>query len=426
MTSYIFINRFFHPDHSATSQILSDLAFHLASKSEPVAVIASQMRYDAPDIILPAREIIGGVEIFRVRTTRFGRRLLLGRVFDYLSFYLAAAYMLCRLARHGDLVVAKTDPPMLSVLVAPFARLCGFRTVNWLQDLYPEVACELGVAAMRGRVGKVIAWLRDVSLRSATLNVAIGEDMARRLCGRGIPEWKIAVAPNWSDDRVIQPVAISDNSLRTKWGLNDKFVVAYSGNLGRAHDTDTLIGAARELKDRNDIVFLFIGGGHGAEQLRAHAHEARLKSILFKPYQPREALAESLGVGDVHWLSLKPGLDGLLLPSKFYGIAAAGRPVIVIGSTEGELARLVVVERCGIAIAPGQSKELAAAIVGLADDRERCNALGRRIRDLLNQRFSKAIALKRWRILLDQVAAGTGPEIAGSASTADMGTDASL
>src|SRR5262245_59016805 len=147
----IFLNRFLHPDHSATSQMLSDLAFALAKPGAAVTVITSRQRYDAPMDALPPRETVDGVSIYRVWTSRFGRANLLGRVIDYATFYLSAAWRLWRLARPGDVVIAKTDPPMLSVIAVPLCRRRGVRLINWLQDIFPETAQALGVG---GRVAR--------------------------------------------------------------------------------------------------------------------------------------------------------------------------------------------------------------------------------------------------------------------------------
>ena len=148
----IFVNRFFFPDHSATSQILSDLTFHLAAAGHEVHVITSTQIYDAPDAALPRCESIKGVNVHRVASTRFGRAALPGRALDYLSFYRSARSRLDEIARAGDTVVAKTDPPLLSIMLAPTARRRGARLVNWLQDIYPETAAVLGVPLIRGSV----------------------------------------------------------------------------------------------------------------------------------------------------------------------------------------------------------------------------------------------------------------------------------
>jgi len=148
----IFVNRFFFPDHSATSQILSDLTFHLAAAGHEVHVITSTQIYDAPDAALPRCESIKGVNVHRVASTRFGRAALPGRALDYLSFYRSARSRLDEIARAGDTVVAKTDPPLLSIMLAPTARRRGARLVNRLQDIYPEIAAVLGVPLIRGSV----------------------------------------------------------------------------------------------------------------------------------------------------------------------------------------------------------------------------------------------------------------------------------
>lgn len=167
MARIIFVNRYFFPDHSATSQILSDLAFALAASGRAIAVITSQQRYDDPHARMPRRETERGVDIYRVSTTRFGRAGLAGRSIDYLSFYREAFAALRRLAQPGDIVVAKTDPPLLSIVAMLAARQRRAHLVNWLRDLYPEVAAALGVPLLKGPLGSVLAQLRDWSLRAA-------------------------------------------------------------------------------------------------------------------------------------------------------------------------------------------------------------------------------------------------------------------
>lgn len=397
MPRFLFVNRFYAPDHSATSQILTDLCRSLAADGEAVTVIASRTRYDDPAARLPAEEDLDGVRVVRVATTRFGRATVPGRLADYLSFYVTATIAMLRLVRRGDVLVAKTDPPLISVPAAMVARLRGARLVNWLQDLYPEVAAAMGMGWAGGAIGKAAAALRDRSLRRAVLNVAVGELMAERLERRGIPSGRIAVVQNWSSDSDVVPVAAEANPLRLEWGYRESdFVVAYSGNLGRAHEAETLLDAAARLAARDDIRFLFIGGGHGLAGAKARGGA----NIAFRPYQPRERLAESLAVGDVHWLSLLEGFEGLIVPSKFFGIAAAGRPVIAVTHPRGEIARLVSANECGAVVPPGAGAGLASAIEAMADDRANCLAMGRRARLLIESHFSQAHAIDRFKRLL--------------------------
>jgi glycosyltransferase involved in cell wall biosynthesis len=410
MRKIVFLNRFFYPDHSATSQILSDLAFHLAEAGREVHVVSSRQRYDDPGALLVNEEIISGVHVHRIATTRFGRKQLVGRAVDYLSFYALLRSALLDLARPHDIIVAKTDPPLLSIVAMNAARHRGARLVNWLQDLYPEVAVELQVPYLRGPIAGGLTGLRDRSLRLAAMNVVVGQKMATKVMAAGVAADKVRVIPNWCDDAEIVPVPPADNPLRAAWGLEGRFVVGYSGNLGRAHEFETMLGAAEHLSGHARIVFLLVGGGHAFEALARRVKERKLEAMFrFMPYQDRAHLKHSLGVADVHLISLRPRLEGLIVPSKFYGIAAAGRPILAITATDGEFAPIITAHQCGLVIEPGRGVELARAIATLSEDADRCIRMGQRARAMLEAEFTREKAFEHWRNLLDQVGSGSSP-----------------
>lgn len=398
----VFVNRFFYPDHSATSQMVSDLAFFLASRGHSVNVVTSRLRYDDPAAELPGWESIRGVEVHRVWTTRFGRAGLVGRALDYASFYLTATLGLLRLVRPGDVVAAKTDPPLISVPAGWVAHRRRARLVNWLQDLFPEVAGALGMGFANGAVGGVLARQRDRSLGYAAMNVAIGERMRERLLALGVEPVRVAVVPNWSDDERIRPMTPQASRLREEWRLKARFVVGYSGNLGRAHDYSTVLAAAERLRAEAEIVFLFIGGGASLERLRAEAEGRALGNLVFRPYQPAERLSESLAVPDVHLVSLRPEMEGLIVPSKYYGIAAAARPAIFVGDPRGEIGALLSESEAGLAVAQGDGAGLAEAIRCLRDAPALRERMGRNARRLCEERYSRHAALAQWeRLLVD-------------------------
>jgi colanic acid biosynthesis glycosyl transferase WcaI len=407
MRRLIFINRFFAPDHSATSQILSDLAFDLAGGGREVRLVTSRQIYDDPKAALPERETINGVDVHRVASTEFGRAALIGRSIDYVSFYRSVRRCLDELVRRGDIVIAKTDPPLMSVVARPVARRNGARLVNWLQDIYPETAVELSVPFMRGPVAASLAALRNVTLREAAATVVVGDLMARKVEALGAPAECVHVIPNWCNDEDIRLVPNADNPLRQEWNLADKFVLGYSGNLGRAHDLETVLGAAERLRDEPRVAFLMIGGGKRFDELSAAVQARGLAGAFrFLPYQARTLLSYSLGAADAHWVSLDPRLEGLMVPSKFYGIAAAGKPIVVIGDPDGELGRLVQGNACGFAIAPGDSDALTAALRQLLDAPQTVSEMGMRARQMLDAQFTRRQGLARWRRLLDQLDAG--------------------
>lgn len=379
----VFVNRYFHPDHSATSQIASDLAFHLAAQGWNVAAITSRQIYDQPKASQPASETVHGVRIVRVWSTRFGRSALPGRATDYLTFYLSAFLALLR--ERGALVIAMTDPPLISV----FAAAASKRVLNWTQDLFPEVASALGV-----RAPDLLRRLRDWSLRRARVNVVLGERMAARVPNS-------VVIHNWAD-RGLAPVEASTNALRSEWGLSEEFVVGYSGNLGRAHELDTIVEAADRLRGEPGppIRFLFIGGGAKLDTVKRAAGT----NAMFLPYQPRERLSESLSAADVHLVSLIPSLEGLIVPSKFYGAIAVGRPVVFVGDPDGEIPRIIRSSGCGRVVAAGDAAELARTLRELALNREMAKAMGERGLDLHRRRFARQHAFAAWERVLGEYA----------------------
>ena len=398
----VFVNRFFHPDHSATSQLLSDLAFFLVVQGLQVTIITSRQIYDDPIAKLAANEVIRGVNVRRVWTSRFGRQRLWGRALDYLSFYFAAGRCLLRTVRTGDIVVAKTDPPLISVVACVVTKLRGASLINWIQDLFPEVGTALKVRGVRF-VDRPLRLLRNASLRAARRNVVLGELMARRLAAQGVREDSTSVIHNWSDEAHIWPIDRDKNPLRKEWGLKKKFVVGYSGNMGRAHEFETIIDAAELLKDKEGLRFLFIGGGAQADHIARESERRGLCNVIFKPYQPRDKLSFGLGVADVHLISLQPDLEGLIVPSKFYGIAAAGRPTIYIGARDGEIPAILKRAACGITVEPGQGGELARRIEELSGDQSTLARLGQNARSLFDREFSKSHALAKWRAVIDGV-----------------------
>jgi colanic acid biosynthesis glycosyl transferase WcaI len=397
-----FVNRFFSPDLTATSQILSDLAFTLAERGLAVTVVTSRLRNDVPGALLSRRENIRGVEVVRVRTSRFGGEARLRwRLFDYLSFYGPATLALLTRVRRGDLIVAKTDPPLISVFASAIARLRGARLVNWLQDVFPEIAEKTQMGVFLG--GRVVRWLRtlrDSSLQRALVNVVLGESMLRLIAARGVPPERIRLVANWVDERKITPLAREESALRSPWGLEGKFVVGYSGNMGQVHEFDTVISAAVRLARREDIVFLFIGRGKQRWVLEGEVRERGLRNVRFKPYQDQEVLRESLGALDVHLVTQKPAVEGLVFPSKVYAALAAGRPVVFIGPTDGDVVRLLREGGCGLAFAAGDTDGVAGAIEQLAADRARGEAMGANGRRMLESRFSRSRAIAAWESLL--------------------------
>jgi glycosyltransferase involved in cell wall biosynthesis len=243
--------------------------------------------------------------------------------------------------------------------------------------------------------------VRNVSLQRAAANVVVSNHMGQHVRRAGVACDRVHVIPNWTNDEEICPVGHEQNQLRREWGLNGRFVVGYSGNLGRAHEFETVLSAAEQLRCRSEIVFVFIGGGYQFDLLVRAVEARRLQErFRFFPPQRAELLKYSLSVADVHLISLKPELEGLIVPSKLYGIAAVGRAIISVSASDGEIAALLRDHACGLVIEPGNGRALAEALVLLSANPCQVMEMGRRARKMLDDRFTRKAALGAWQRLL--------------------------
>lgn len=380
--------------------MLSDLAFELVTAGVKVEIVTSRLRYDDTNATLTPFEVINGVCVHRIWTSSFGRNNLAGRAIDYLTFYLSAGWKLWRCLDSKSIVVAKTDPPLISLVAAPIARMRGAVLVNWLQDLFPEVARALEIKGISGPIYDVLMWIRNLSLRAAHANVVLGSRMEALVQSQGVSTNRVRIIPNWADGSAITPVSRDENSLRVDWGLQGKFVIGYSGNLGRAHEFSTILDAAELLCEYREIVFLFIGGGAQAETVTQEVAQRKLGNVMFKSYQPREYLSESLSVADMHIVSLNPKLEGLIVPSKFYGIAAVGRPTIFIGDPVGEVANLIEHYDCGLIIGVGDGMNMANKIIDAVNFPDIPQQWGHNARAMFDAKFDKQSAMRNWTELL--------------------------
>ena len=399
----LFVNRYVHPDSSGSSRMLTDLAVDLARASHAVSVIACDADSADKDRVYPARETHDGVRIHRIPAGRFDRRTIRGWVANSLLFYPRAFLKLASLPRQ-DVVVFMSDPPLLYVL-GPFVRwLKRSFYAGWCQDVYPDAAVRLGILKPGSAVTTLLGVLSRWGIRKADGVIAIGEGMAEKILRTGVAPDRIRIVHNWADGRRIRPIARKSNGFVEKHGLSKKFVVLYSGNAGLGHDFETVIRAARRLANEEEILFLFIGDGKQTAALQERTGE--LSNVKFLPFQSEEDLASSLGSGDVHLVTLKAGLEGLLVPSKFYGSLAAGRPVIFIGPERSEIARIIHETRCGYVIAQDDEEGFRQAVLTLCRQPEHRRALGERARAAFESRFDRPRAAGKFGRALEEISEG--------------------
>ena len=384
----LFLNQFFWPDSSATSQLLTDLARELAERGHTVTVICTEGGYAPSAIGGPP-----GVRIERVKALPFVRGRI-GRVLCYLSFY-PSALMRALLLPRSDLIVSLTTPPLINVVATIVKVLRGSRHVIWEMDMYPDVAVELQYIKRNGILHRITAAAAGLSRRHCDGIIALGECMKSRLVASGVDARKIAIAQNWADGDAIRPVQRPHTN---------QLVLLYSGNFGLAHDLGTIAGAITRLRGDPRFRFLFAGGGGRREELARLVETHKLDSVSLLPYAPREDLARSLSAGDIGLVTQLDASCGTVVPSKIYGILAAGRPVLFIGPAEATPALIIRQFQCGWHVRCGDVDGLTTLLNRLIEDPAAVEEAGSRARRALLQNFNLALGVERIIHILERAA----------------------
>ncbi len=395
------LNQYYAPDEAATAQLLADLGEGLAGRGHTVTAICGNRSYADPSRRYSRSEAMGGVRVRRVRCTAFGRGSKLGRLADYATFVAGASLALAASER-PDAIVALSTPPLVAALGLACARCRRIGFVYWVMDVYPDVAYELGVMKPGSIVGRSVQFMSKWTVRGSDRVVALDEAMARRL--RAHVDRDIAVIPNWADGDVIRPRPAAGHPLRRSWGWERRLVVLYSGNMGLAHEFETVLRAADRLRDAPEILFAFVGDGPRRGEIEKTAREMGLPNIDLRPYVPRSDLGGSLTAGDVHLITLRERMPGLVTPSKIYGIMAAGRPTIYVGPADGDVAHIVDGGGCGVRVPNGDVDGLVAAVLGYARDETRRLSEGERARVLFDERYTRELGVEAFRGLIEGLA----------------------
>jgi glycosyltransferase involved in cell wall biosynthesis len=387
------LNQYYWPGIEATAQLLTELCEAL-SEDLDVKVVTGQLHGQETQ---PHRSVRNGVEIVRVPSTSFERSKLFARASNYAT-YLTSALLRGLRGRRPDVVLCMTDPPIVANIALVLARRFRVPLVVISQDVFPEIAVQLKrlenpvvMSLLRGLVG--------LYLRRADRIVAIGDTMRRRLEQKGAPAERMLVIPNWIDTERLGPLDKSNHWSRSR-GVDEKFVVMHSGNVGHAQDLDSLIRAGTFLRDLNDLLIMIIGTGARHAELVALAELLEVDQVQFLYYQSRAVLPQSLSAADVHVVGLAAGLAGYVVPSRLYGILAVSRPVIVAADTESETAQLVSEAGCGIVVPPGRPELLARALRDAHDGKYDLEAMGARGREWVEREADRSVAVRRYRDLL--------------------------
>jgi colanic acid biosynthesis glycosyl transferase WcaI len=402
-----FFNRSYWPDQAATGQLLTELSEDLVSRyGTEVTVVAGRPLNAAHAETgsrwsMVSREMHHGVDIRRANGTRMRPSRFAARASNYVSYFAAATAASIAVGR-PDVVVSLTDPPIVGLAALWTARRTGARFVFLCEDIFPEVATLIEDFQNRA-VNATLDRINRSLLRHADGIVALGDRMRRRLVEeKGADPARVHVIHNWADCDAIVP-GPKDNAFAREHGLVDRFVLMHSGNVGLSQNLDVLIEAADRLRSKERLTIAIVGDGSKRAALEAMTVARGLTNVRFFPYQPKALLHDSFAAADVFLVSLKAGIEGFIVPSKVYGILAAGRPYIAATDPTSEPAQIARESGCGLVAAPGDPAALAEAIATMHDDPAMTRDMGGRAR-LVARQYDRKVAVQAYHDLFERVA----------------------
>lgn len=406
-----FVINYFYPDLAATSQLMTELTTRLQEDFD-ITVIAAQPGYAGEKRTTKKifeEGYVQRIKVVRIKLPTVNKNAKISRL-KYISSYFALATIALLKEKNTDVIFTISQPPVLGGLIGTIGKLLKrSRHIYSIHDFNPEQAQAVAYTNNQA-VFKIAKAVDKLNCRYADQVLVVGEDMAEtlkeRFSGQQVPGY--TVISNWTDEEAIVPLEKHEPAIQEFLALHelqDKFVIMYSGNLGLYYDLENLVQVAKEFVDQPDIVFLFIGEGAVKEQIQQYAQDQQLKNVKFLPYQPKEFLKYSLNAADVHLVVNQKGIKGVSVPSKIYGVMAAGKPVLGVLEQDSEVQRLIFESGAGVVIEPQNYQGVIHAINYLKSLPPReLKAMGLKGRIYLENNLTRDRSIKKYRHVLQAVA----------------------
>lgn len=396
--TFLFLSQVYVPDPASVGQHMADAAAELARRGHRVVVLTANRGYDDPSVRYRSREVIDGVEVYRLPFCSFGKRSILVRLLGGM-FFVLQAILRGVFVRHLDTVVVSTSPPMASAAAVLISWVRKVRMKFWVMDLNPDQMVALGVIGPMSLPARAFDWLNRRALARASDVVVLDRFMAERVNRKRDVRHKLAVLPPWPHEDYLGVVRHEHNPFRARHQLEGKFVVMYSGNHGPSNPIGTLIEAAKRLQDEPKLVFMFIGGGVGKKEVEA-AQSLNIRSL---PYQPLSELRYSLSAADVHVVTIGDDVVGIVHPCKVYGAMAVARPVLLFGPDECHVSDLLQQQGVGWHVRHGDVDQAERVLRALVNTPEReLTAKGMQAQATIAGSLSKRVLCERFCDVLER------------------------
>ena len=396
---------YFYPDVASTGQILTELCEGMTDTFDITVICVVPSYSGTIDEKYKTKRIYkeehNGIKIIRVRVPEFQKSNKVSRIKNLLAYFFNSLLATLKIEKQ-DYIYTISQPPILGGVLGVIGKcIKGGKLIYNIQDFNPEQTMAVGYSKNKLLLNTVMA-VDKFSCKRSDKVIVVGRDMQETLRNRfnnkKVP--KNVFINNWINEKEIYPLEQNHPRIvefKEKYNLKDKFIIMYSGNIGLYYDLENIIKVIGEFKDREDVVFAFVGDGTVKDKVEAYVNENNLSNVTFIPYQDKADLIYSLNAADIHWVVNAKGIKGVSVPSKLYGVMAAGKPVLGV-LDEGSEARLIVEEcKCGLCIEPGNYKEISNNIEYILNNKEEIRALGLNGRQYLETNLTKEVSINKYK-----------------------------
>lgn len=404
----VILNQYYAPDVASTGHLLHELANNLARNEAEVHVITCRPSYGPPETWQPCprREVTdSGVHVFRMRSTRFSKDHLLGRLVNSVTFLVPLFIRMLLRRNRGEVFLYTTNPPYLGIVGTIVSLFRRHRYVLLLHDAYPQLACWVGKIRSGGFIERVWHRLNRWMYRRARQTIVLCDAAKELVCETyGIDRDRVHVIPNWADGDFLHPIDKASSPFAEEHGLVEPFTTLYSGNLGLYYEFDTILNAATLLRDEN-FRFVFVGAGGVRDRIAEQIRERELENTILLPHQPFETLNQSLNACDASLVTIARGIEGISFPSKLYSSLAVGKSIIAISEAHSSLKGIIENNKAGIWVELGDAEGLARGIRSMAEDADGTARMGEAARDLFQREYTLQACAGKYASVLREAGA---------------------
>jgi colanic acid biosynthesis glycosyl transferase WcaI len=383
------LSHFYPPDPASVGQHIADACAEMARRGHRVRVITANRGFEDPSQKFPSRETIDGVDVRRVPFSSFGKKSLLHRAASMAGFLVHCLWAVL-LTRKVKFILVSTSPPLCGFAAGVAHMLRGIPFLYWVMDLNPDQLIVLGKTTESSITARMSNALQRFILKRAKQVVVLDRFMAERVNRKRDVSDKTTIIPPWPHEDSLESVEHADNWFREREGVQDSFVLMYSGNHGYSTPVGTMLDAAKTLAPENGTTFMFIGGGVRKKEVDERLEREKPENVRSLPYQPMEHLRYSLGAADVHMVAMEEEVVGIIHPCKIYGAMAVGRPILLLGPSPCHASDVLEGEDIGWRVASDDTEGMVRAVREARSlDPERLQEMGRRAKQLVDEKYSK-------------------------------------